>query len=64
MAGGGSLRSNHEYHYDESKFKGFWRYMNSETPNGRAYGSMIILGVWATFIGGIIMYKKSKKPSQ
>lgn len=37
MAGGGEGgRSVLDYPYDESKYKGFWKYYNSETPRGRA----------------------------
>lgn len=36
MAGDGSVRSTAEYAYDESKYKGFSKYYNTETPRGRA----------------------------
>lgn len=36
MAGGEGGRSAADYPYDESKYKGFWRYYNNETPRGRA----------------------------
>lgn len=52
------------YGDDPNKYKGFWKYYNSETPFGRANAAKINLSVCFLVGMSIYLYKKSKSKSK
>jgi len=60
MAGGGEGGA-WDYPYDESKYRGIWRYLNTETPRGRYGCAYTTLAMWAAVFAYFKFRSKSKK---